>query len=322
MANVLYKNFILAQLFVPDVDINTKWVQNGLSVVGNKGASIDLDKVSFPHGLYVDYDQTIYIADYGNHRIMEWKKNDSSGEIVAGGNGAGNGMNQLYNPINVLVDKENDSLIIADRTNRRVLRCPCKNKRNMEILISDIDCYGLAMDNKGHLYVSDQSKHEVRRRTLVNGTEIVVAGGNGRGSRLNQLIGPTFIFVDRDYSVYVSDSENNRVVKWKIDATEGVVVAGGQGRGGGLTQLFNPGGVVVDQSGTVYVADYKSDRIMRWPKDATQGTVIVGGNGMGTAANKFNGPWGLAIDRENNIYVADYWNHRIQKFLSSTDNIS
>lgn len=314
------KNFILAQLFVPDIDIKTQWVQNGLPVAGNNGASNDLDKLSHPYDSYIDYDQTMYIADYGNHRIMKWKPGTTSGQIVAGGNGSGSGLKQLSNPTNVLVDKENNALIICDRTNKRVLRWPCENDGNVEILILNIDCYGLAMDNNRHLYVSDRSKHEVRRRSLKDGTEIVVAGGNGKGHRLDQLDGPTFIFVDREHSVYVSDSENHRVVKWTASAREGVVVAGGQGRGSRLTQFFNPGGVVVDQSGAVYVADYKNDRIVRWIKDATTGAIIVGGNGVGSTGNKFNGPWGLTFDRQNSIYVVDYWNHRVQKFLCAGES--
>jgi sugar lactone lactonase YvrE len=91
------------------------------------------------------------------------------------------------------------------------------NIKNGEIIIEDIDCRGLTMDQNGSLYVCDSQKNEVRRwkRGDQNGT--IVAGGNGRGKHLNQFNCPTYIFVDEDYSLYVSDRENHRVMKWLKD---------------------------------------------------------------------------------------------------------
>ena len=66
------------------------------------------------------------------------------------------------------------------------------------------------------------------RRGECQGT--VVAGGNGKGNRLDQLSNPANVFVDRDHSVYVSDWGNHRVMKWMEGRKEGIVVAGGQGR--------------------------------------------------------------------------------------------
>ena len=44
-----------------------------------------------------------------------------------------------------------------------------------------------------------------------NGT--IIAGRNGEGDHLNQLNGPTSIFVDEDHLVYVSYHNNHRVMK-------------------------------------------------------------------------------------------------------------
>ncbi|CAF4388479.1 unnamed protein product, partial [Rotaria sordida] len=45
---------------------------------------------------------------------------DTNGQVVAGGNGQGNRLDQLDYPSDVLIDKETDSLIICDQGNRRV----------------------------------------------------------------------------------------------------------------------------------------------------------------------------------------------------------
>ena len=49
-----------------------------------------------------------------NDRIVEWKKGAASGQVVAGGKGQGNRSDQLSCPINVMVEKKNDALIICD----------------------------------------------------------------------------------------------------------------------------------------------------------------------------------------------------------------
>ncbi|CAF1578667.1 unnamed protein product, partial [Rotaria sordida] len=261
-----------------DIHPNARWQQNGITVAGGNRQGNGINQLSNPLGLYVDDDQTIYVADQSNHRIVEWKWGAMSCHVVAGGNGPGSGDHQLSNPQDVIVDKERDSLIISDRENRRVVRWPRRNGTSGETIISNIYCLGLTMDENGFLYVSDFEKHEVRRYRRGESQGIVVAGGNGNGNRLDQLSIPRYVFVDRDHSVYVSEWGNDRVMKWMGGAKQGIVVVGGQGKGNGLTQLSDPRGVVVDQLGTVYVADLGNNRIMRWPKGATQGSIIVGGN--------------------------------------------
>ncbi|CAF1474483.1 unnamed protein product, partial [Rotaria sp. Silwood1] len=293
---------------------NARWQQNGITVAGGNRQGNGINQLSYPLGLYVDDDQTIYVADRTNHRIVEWKRGATSGQVVAGGNGQGSGDHQLDNPRDVIIDKERDSLIICDRSNGRVVRWPRRNGTSGETIISNISCWGLTMDENGSLYVNDYEKHEVRRYRRGESQGTVVAGGNGSGNRLDQLSRPTYVFVDRDHSVYVSEWDNHRVMKWMEGAKQGIVVAGGQGAGNDLTQLSSPRGVVVDQLGTVYVADRENDRIMRWPQEATQGSVIVGGNGSGEQSNQLNGPIGLSFDRHGNLYVVDWGNRRVQKF--------
>ena len=62
------------------------------------------------------------VADSEDHRIMEWKRGDTSGRVLAGGNGQGDGPDQSNRPTDVLVDRESDSLVICYQGNRRVTR--------------------------------------------------------------------------------------------------------------------------------------------------------------------------------------------------------
>ncbi|CAF3775242.1 unnamed protein product [Rotaria sordida] len=307
---------LITPLRAPAVAIhpNARWQQDGITVGGRNEDPDFFDPFDKLYGLYVYDDQTIYVAEARKHQIMEWKSGRTWGKVVAGGTGKGNEAHQLNWPTDVIVDKKRDSLIICDRENRRVVRWPRRNSTSGETIISNIACAYLTMDESGSLYVVDRDKDEVRRYIIDDVEGTVVAGGNGKGNRLDQLSEPTFVFVDRNHSVYVSDKENHRVMKWMEGAKQGIVVAGGQGEGNGLTQLSHPLGVVVDQLGTVYVAARDNNRIMRWPKGATQGSVIIDGNGDKERPNQFCTPVGLSFGPLGDLYVVDHENDRVRKF--------
>ena len=297
------------------MNTNTKWNPNGLTIAGGNGRGSGLNQFSWPRGIFIDEEnQCFYIVDSENHRVVQWKNGGKSGQIVAGGNGPGNRMNQLKDPRSVIVDRKTNSLLISDRGNRRVMRWPCPNGTNGEIVISNIDCYDLTMDNNGNLYISNDTNHEVRRWKIGEKQGIIVAGGNGPGNQLNQLSSPTYIFVDEDQSIFISDWNNHRVMKWIKGRKEGIIVAGGQNEGSTRTQLSHPQMLTVDHLGNIYVVDSWNHRVVRWLKDSKQGTVIAGGNNQGIRSNQLNGPIGLSFDRESNLYVVDHWNDRIQKF--------
>ncbi|CAF0779336.1 unnamed protein product [Adineta steineri] len=264
--------------------------------------------------IFIDNDKSIYIADFFNHRIVKWKLNSNTSELITGGNGQGNQNNQLYWPKDIIFDKKNNSFIISDNGNKRVIRYFDQNQTNQQILISNIKCWGLTIDKNGFLYVSDYENHEVRRWKQGDKQGELVAGGNGQGNHLNQLNGPSYIFIDDDYSLYISDCLNNRVMKWKKDTKEGVIVAGGNGQGKSLKQLSRPYGVIVDHLGQIYVADCWNCRVMRWCEGDDEGDIVVGRNGHGNQSNQLNCPRGLSFDNEENLYVVDQANHRIQKY--------
>jgi len=299
---------------------NLKWKQQATTIAGGNGRGNQFNQINLPAGIYVDdQQQTIYATDLNNYRIIKWKFGERNGEVVAGGNEGGNRIDQLYHPFNVILDRNRKSLIICDYGNERVVRWSLENQNDREILIEDISCVGLMMNNKGDLFVSDYERDEVKRWKKDEKQGIVVAGGNGKGDKLNQLNAPGFIFVDREDSIYVSDCNNRRVMKWLKGAKEGIIVAGGQGHGNSLKQLSVPQGLVVNENGDVFVADFHNHRVMCWPSGSKEGRVVVGGNGQGEGSNQLHYPRGLVFDTANNLYVADRHNHRIQRFDIDTN---
>ncbi|CAF3385253.1 unnamed protein product [Rotaria socialis] len=312
VASVSQKMSNISLVVIPNIPANAKWAENGTTVAGGHGRGNELNQLNSPYGIFVSNDQTLYIADKDNDRIVEWKSDATCGQVVAGGNGEGDRVNQLNKPRDVVFDKETDSLIICDSDNGRMIRWYCQKSKSQEVIIQNAPCIGLRMDDQRFLYVTGFDA--VRRYNFGEKDGTVVAGGNGKGNELNQVNWPTYVFVDQDYSVYVSDSKNHRVMKWMKNATDGIVVAGGQGEGNALAQLSRPKGVFVDARDTIYVADDGNHRVMRWCKGAKQGSVIIGGNGPGKRANQLQNPEGLSFDCNGNLYVSDYGNNRVQRF--------
>lgn len=311
---ISYTDLLLDDIYI---NANAEWTINGVTVAGyNSGRG---RSTSFSHccAISVDEDESIIIADYGNHRIVEWKFGATKGQVIAGGNGPGNKLNQLNQPADVLLEKERNSLLICDRSNRRVVRWPRHNGTQLSMMIENIHCTALALDGRGFLYVADDHNHEVRCYKLqgefFRSAYTIVAGGNGQGSADNQLDMPSNIFVNHQQTLYVSDKKNNRVMKWEKGANHGTLAAGGLEITDPAKQLHHPRGLFVGAKGFAYVVDCRKQRVMRWDSKRN-GTILARGNGEGGQANQLKNPVGLAIDRQNNLYVVDCYNHRIQRF--------
>ena len=135
------------------ISTNARWSQNGVTVAGRNGPGNAVNQLWYPYGLDIDDDnQSIVIADFENHRIVEWKMGASHGKVTAGGRGHGNRFDQLYRPTDVLIDKETNSLFIADRNNRRVVRWLRRQGTTQgEIIVDNIDCFGLAINHQRYL---------------------------------------------------------------------------------------------------------------------------------------------------------------------------
>ncbi|CAF1520232.1 unnamed protein product [Adineta steineri] len=298
------------------INEKTKWKQSAITVAGGNGPGDQLNQLATPWGIYVDDDsESIYIADGWNTRIVRWKFGANTGELVAHRKLQGSNINQLDQPFDIVLDKEKKSLIICDVSYRRVIRWSLQNSQDTPILISDITCWGLAMDSNGDLYIPDWERHQVTCLQQGDTEGTIVAGGNGQGNHLNQFNQPHYIFVDKNHSIYVTDYKNNRVMKWMKNATEGIRVAPGETSGENPNSLIKPMSVIVDDVGNVYVSSKNSHQITRWSPGATEGVPVVGEKQSGNKPTQLNCPHDLSFDRQGNLYVVDTDNDRIQKFV-------
>jgi DNA-binding beta-propeller fold protein YncE len=97
----------------------------GITVAGGNGAGTNLNQLKSPAGIRVTSDgQTLYIADYGNNRIVKWTIGASQGEVVAGSaSGTAGSTSQLLNqPAGLALDPSETYVYVADYNNYRVQR--------------------------------------------------------------------------------------------------------------------------------------------------------------------------------------------------------
>ncbi|CAF1542985.1 unnamed protein product, partial [Didymodactylos carnosus] len=65
-------------------------------------------------------DHAVYVSDCGNHRVMKWKEGAKQGIVVASGQGQGNSLSQLSNPLAVV--DQLGTVYVVDCLNHRIMR--------------------------------------------------------------------------------------------------------------------------------------------------------------------------------------------------------
>jgi sugar lactone lactonase YvrE len=288
--------------------VNATWSRNGVTVAGGRGIGAELNQLAYPRGAFVDDTGAIYITD-DNLRVVKWERGASSGVMVAGFGGRGSNNDQFQFYLHNLAVNKEGTMFICDKGNERVMRW-MKNAKSGEVILSNLNCYGVTLDGEGSLYVSNLDQDLILKYCANSSGSEIVAGGNGRGAALNQFNRPHFPFVDHNFNIFVPDTSNHRVMKWPIGSKEGIIVS----EDNGLDQLRGPHAVVVDELGTIYVVDHDLHQVIRWFKGAKSGELLFGGHGYGDRANQFAFPIDIDFDREGNLYITDRNNHRIQMY--------
>lgn len=272
-----------------NIPSNARWSTLGTKVVQN---------LKNPEGLSIDpVNGNIFIADTGNKRIVVWNKASNKIEKFLGG---------LSEPGVVLIDKSRDSLLISDRGSRRLIRCSLSNaQRNIEVVVENIKCNGLALDGRGAIFVVDMENHSVRKFEDGDKDGVIVAGGNGRGNKLNQLNRPNYINIDQAQSVYISDAGNGRIMKWKKGDSTGQELVNG---------LNHTNGILLDTNGAIYISELSNCRVTRWQQNENKKEILLGQKQSNKQSNTFEGPDGIAFDNDYNLYVVDLLENCVQFF--------
>lgn len=209
------------------------------------------DGLGMPNAVTLDDTGAYIVADLGNDRIVKFSPDAPlSGQVVAGGNGRGNGLHQFNRPSDVKIDSTG-SFIVADRFNHRIMKW-IPGATQGEVVAGGTmgnglnqlhKAHGVALDSVGNYIIADRNNDRIIRWVPGATQGMVAAGGNSFGNSLDQLLKPVGIAVDAADNYLIADQNNHRIMQWAPGAAQGEVMFGGSGSGTGLDKLNLPWGV-------------------------------------------------------------------------------
>jgi len=205
--------------------------------------------------------------------------------------------------------------------------------------------FGLALDSKGNLYISDLYNQCVRKVDLsgnittyagiCNATSAGGYSGDGGPATAALLNAPDALVFDPYDNLYIADQLNGRIRKV---TTAGVISTfAGAGKSGApngdgqlalLANIPNPVSLAFDAAGNLYVSETNWEVVRRIGTDGNISTVagsgLYGYSGDGGVATNaaLNSPTGLAIDGAGNLYIADLDNNRIREVITVAPALS
>ena len=195
------------------------------NLVGNVGAAHN--QLYNPYGIALHpTTNTLYIADFNNHRIMSYAKGATSGTLLLGGQGIGTNNTQVSSPVGLYLDLFTNSLVITNYGAHNIVRYVL-GTNSWSLIAGDINGIqgtiptrlsyptDAILDPMGSLYVADRDNNRIQffYDNHFNGTTIAGITGvsNLNGTTLN---GPRSLTLDNQLNLYVADANNNRIQKF------------------------------------------------------------------------------------------------------------
>jgi Immunoglobulin domain/Regulator of chromosome condensation (RCC1) repeat/Immunoglobulin I-set domain/NHL repeat len=331
---------------------------NGAAGYAGDGSAAGKAMLNSPHGVALDANHNVFIADTSNHRI---RKMDTNGIITTV---AGNGTNgfsgdgglatnaSLNSPGHIAYDSAGN-LFIADTANHRI------RKVDVNGLITTVAGIGtngysgdgdpatnaslntpggIAFDSAGNLYIADAMNSRVRKvdtnhvitTVAGNGSSAWPTTGDG-GPATNAIVrNPLSVAVDASGNLYIADAGDDRVRKVDINGIITTFAGGGptyySGDGGPATNasLWTPVDLCFDASGNLFIADVYNNRIRKVDTNGIITTVaglqgwVYNGDNMAATSATLYFPFGVAVDAAGNLFIADTDNHRIREVEVTT----
>ena len=275
----------------------------------NRGVGVGANTLYGPYGIFVDSAGRLWVADYGNNRVLRFdhaasKADGADADGVLGQPGftsdsQGSGQSGMYRPIGVSGDPEG-RLWVAEMNNNRVLR-----------------------------FDQAASKPNGGSADGVLGQPGFL-GSNDPATSPDGMNSPIGLFVDWAGRLWVSELNNNRVLRFddaaaKPDGAEADGVLGQASftsSGSGCTQstMYRPRGIGGDLSGRLYVSNSENQRVLIFDAAAAlsdganasgllgqSNFLTCGANSGGISAASLYTPSGAFYDTQANIlWVAEF----------------
>ncbi|CAF4053061.1 unnamed protein product, partial [Adineta steineri] len=273
------------------------------------------NQLNLPHGIFIDMNLDLYVADRDNNRVQLFLPGESNGITVAG-SGSLNPTITLHCPSGIILDAEK-YLFIVDQNNHRVVgsswngfRClvGCYERGSQSNQLNNP--FSLSIDHSGNIFVTDQFNHRIQKFLLMNDSFALsfnqpkfcpTATWNPNGITIaNQsIVGqkPTAIFVSTNNTIYVANIENSTIVIWQKESVNPAKNISGSFR--------QPNSLFVTSNGDIYIDDgYYNGRVQKW---------IAETNIFVTVMNINSSCDGLFVDINDTLYCSMSKHHQVVK---------
>ncbi|CAF0856137.1 unnamed protein product [Adineta steineri] len=297
-ANIYCKYFFLKRGISynqPKLCANATWNQTAITFANSTVVGTS------PFGMYVDRNNSVYVADQANGRIQVWL----NGSTTLTGTISGN----LSAPNSVFVTDNSDVYVDNGHTNYRVDKWGWNSTSSVPAMYTCGRCYSLFVDVNNMLYCVMGAYHQVVSKSLDTHLNVwsIVAGTGSAGSTSVTLNTPWGICVDTNLNLYVADTNNNRIQKFASGQLNGTTIATG------TIVLSGPTSVIFDADGYMFIADCSNQRLIGSGPNGFR--CIAACSGYGSSSSQLYYPVTLSFDSYGNIFVVDQSNNRVQKFL-------
>jgi tripartite motif-containing protein 71 len=270
----------------------------GIELIRLVGPDIETARpLSSPRDIAINQKGELYIADYGNDRIV---KLDSNFAVIGEYGGFGGANASLNGPLSAALDNASN-LYIVDSGNSRIVRLDSRLnyiaaqsgffKESQHFFDRPI-C--VALSNRGDIYIGDNGPGDCYKLDpFFNYTFDFGARNSTSGVGC-----PAAIAIGNGNQIYVADSENGRIM---VFDDFGVL-----NRSIGQDTLQKPVAVRIDSGGRIWAADSKSRQLLCFNN---RGALIYGWPSDNLAP--LSTPAGFCFTTDGFIYLLDSTANRI-----------
>ncbi|HVU94854.1 MAG TPA: gliding motility-associated C-terminal domain-containing protein [Puia sp.] len=295
------------------------WYRDGVAV-DSIFAAESLDKTGavvtdniYPSAICLDNADNLYVSDYPNSAVKKYVPGSTTGTIVAGGHGKGNGPDQFNTGASIRVDDQGN-LYIFDPSGGRIIKWLPGAPTGVTLLKTNVEnanfegAHALLIDCAGNIFLGDNYRRLVQEWK----------GGTGAPETLFHL--QPLAYIDNEAfainieedgagNLLVLDGSFNALSRYPPGDTTGLLIAGTNKDLYGTDGKLAPYDFWLNRDDTAYICYLSAHNVVQLAPGGGSGTVLFSGSSGGLGL-----PACIARDIKGNFFVGDQGNSNVREY--------